>query len=74
LPSDFYDVTIIGAASIGICCTGGEMCLSNFLLWQAAYGELYFTPVLWPDFGPKELEEDLLDYKQRQRRFGKLIT
>ena len=52
--------------------TGGEMRLSNFLLWQAAYSELYFTPVLWPDFGSKELEEALLDYKQRQRRFGSL--
>ena len=52
--------------------TGGEMRLSNFLLWQAAYSELYFTPVLWPDFGRKEIEEALLDYKQRQRRFGSL--
>jgi len=50
--------------------TGGEIRLSNFLLWQAAYSELYFTPVLWPDFGQKEIEEALLDYKQRQRRFG----
>ena len=52
--------------------TGGEMRLSNFLLWQAAYGELYFTPVLWPDFGQKEIEDALLDYRQRQRRFGNL--
>ena len=52
--------------------TGGEMRLSNFLLWQAAYSELYFTPVLWPDFGKKEIEEALLDYKRRQRRFGGL--
>jgi undecaprenyl diphosphate synthase len=52
--------------------TGGEMRLSNFLLWQAAYSELYFTPVLWPDFGQKEIEEALLDYKHRQRRFGGL--
>jgi undecaprenyl diphosphate synthase len=52
--------------------TGGEMRLSNFLLWQAAYSELYFTPVLWPDFGRKEIQEALLDYKQRQRRFGSL--
>ena len=50
--------------------TGGEMRLSNFLLWQAAYSELYFTPVLWPDFGPKEIEEVFLHYKQRQRHFG----
>jgi len=46
--------------------------LSNFLLWQAAYSELYFTPVLWPDFNEKEIEKALLDYEQRQRRFGNL--
>ena len=50
--------------------TGGESRLSNFLLWQAAYSELYFTRVLWPDFGPKEIEEALSDYQRRQRRFG----
>lgn len=50
--------------------TGGEMRLSNFLLWQAAYSELYFTPVLWPDFGGKEIKEALSEYEQRQRRFG----
>jgi undecaprenyl diphosphate synthase len=50
--------------------TGGESRLSNFLLWQAAYSELYFTPVLWPDFGPKDIEEALSEYKRRQRRFG----
>ena len=51
--------------------TGGESRLSNFLLWQAAYSELYFTPVLWPDFGQKDVEEALSEYKRRQRRFGK---
>ena len=50
--------------------TGGESRLSNFLLWQAAYSELYFTPVLWPDFGRKDIEEALSEYKRRQRRFG----
>ena len=50
--------------------TGGEMRLSNFLLWQAAYSELYFTQVLWPDFGQKDIEEALSEYKRRQRRFG----
>jgi len=50
--------------------TGGEIRLSNFLLWQAAYSELYFTPVLWPDLGRKEIEEALSEYEQRQRRFG----
>jgi undecaprenyl diphosphate synthase len=43
--------------------TGGEMRLSNFLLWQAAYSELYFTPVLWPDFDRKEIEEALSEYR-----------
>jgi undecaprenyl diphosphate synthase len=50
--------------------TGGEMRLSNFLLWQASYSELYFTPVLWPDFGQKETEQALFEYMRRQRRFG----
>ena len=50
--------------------TGGEVRLSNFLLWQAAYSELYFTPVLWPDFGGKEIEEALSEYERRQRHFG----
>jgi undecaprenyl diphosphate synthase len=52
--------------------TGGESRLSNFLLWQAAYSELYFTPVLWPDFGAKDIEEALSEYGRRQRRFGKI--
>jgi undecaprenyl diphosphate synthase len=52
--------------------TGGESRLSNFLLWQAAYSELYFTPVLWPDFGLKDVEEALSEYRRRQRRFGKI--
>jgi len=52
--------------------TGGDSRLSNFLLWQAAYSELYFTPVLWPDFGLKDAEEALSEYKRRQRRFGKI--
>ena len=52
--------------------TGGESRLSNFLLWQAAYSELYFTPILWPDFGLKEVDEALSEYKRRQRRFGKI--
>jgi undecaprenyl diphosphate synthase len=52
--------------------TGGESRLSNFLLWQAAYSELYFAPVLWPDFGEKDIDEALSEYKSRQRRFGKI--
>lgn len=52
--------------------TGGDLRLSNFLLWQAAYSEFYFTPVLWPDFGQKEIEEALSEYELRQRRFGNI--
>jgi len=52
--------------------TGGEIRTSNFLIWQAAYSEYYFTPVLWPDFNEQELERALLTYSQRQRRFGGL--
>lgn len=50
--------------------TGGERRISNFLLWQLAYTELYFTPVLWPDFDEKVLDLALEDYTGRQRRFG----
>jgi undecaprenyl diphosphate synthase len=50
--------------------TSGEMRTSNFLIWQSAYSEFYFTPVLWPDFDEKELEKALLAYSRRQRRFG----
>ena len=52
--------------------TAGEMRLSNFLLWQAAYSEYYATPVYWPDFGPKDLEEAVQSFARRQRRFGGL--
>ena len=51
--------------------TGGEHRLSNFLLWQAAYAELYFTDTLWPDFGASELDAALAEYAGRERRFGK---
>jgi undecaprenyl diphosphate synthase len=51
--------------------TGGEIRISNFLLWQAAYAELYFSPALWPDFGASELDAAIADFSQRQRRFGK---
>src|ERR671922_84302 len=50
--------------------TSGEKRLSNFLLWQSAYAELYFTPVLWPDFRSDDLLRALLDYQGRERRFG----
>ena len=50
--------------------TGGEQRISNFLLWQLAYTELYFTPVLWPDFNRAQFEQALASFAQRQRRFG----
>ncbi|MDD1612809.1 MAG: isoprenyl transferase [Methylococcaceae bacterium] len=50
--------------------TGGEQRVSNFLLWQLAYTELYFTDTLWPDFDQKSIEEAILSFKSRQRRFG----
>lgn len=52
--------------------TGGELRISNYLLWQIAYAECYFTRVLWPDFTPKQVERALCAYNQRQRRFGGL--
>ena len=52
--------------------TSGELRLSNFLLWQTAYSEYYFTKVLWPDFNEKELRKALLSYSRRKRRFGGL--
>jgi undecaprenyl diphosphate synthase len=52
--------------------TSGEMRTSNFLLWEAAYAELWFTPVLWPDFNREHLFEAIRDYQKRERRFGKV--
>ncbi len=52
--------------------TSGELRLSNFLLWQIAYTELYFTPVFWPDFRKKHLFEAIIEYQGRERRFGKV--
>jgi len=51
--------------------TSGELRISNFLLWEIAYSELYFTDVLWPDFSKEELFKALIDYQSRERRFGK---
>jgi undecaprenyl diphosphate synthase len=53
--------------------TSGERRLSNFLVWQAAYSELWMTPVLWPDFSPQHLRQALDDYAHRERRFGGLL-
>ncbi len=50
--------------------TGGEMRISNFLLWQSAYTELFFSPMLWPDFGPEAMDEAIAAYRSRERRFG----
>jgi undecaprenyl diphosphate synthase len=52
--------------------TSGEQRVSNFLLWQLAYTEIYITPVLWPDFSRQTLWEAILDYQRRERRFGKV--
>lgn len=51
--------------------TSGELRISNFLLWQMAYTELYFTDVLWPDFGKEDLYKAIIDFQKRERRFGK---
>ncbi len=60
---DFCDVDLLIR-------TGGEMRLSNFLLWQSAYAELFFTKTLWPDFGIKEFDDIIENFKTRQRRYG----
>jgi len=51
--------------------TGGDERLSNFLIWQAAYAEFYFSQILWPDFGPEAFDAALVEYASRQRRFGR---
>jgi undecaprenyl diphosphate synthase len=51
--------------------TGGEQRISNFLLWQLAYTELYFTDSFWPDFGAVELDKAFESYRARERRFGR---
>ena len=67
--ADYLDFSGMPAADLMIR-TSGEMRLSNFLLWQAAYTELYFTDVLWPDFTIEELDRAFDHYYQRRRRFG----
>lgn len=51
--------------------TGGDLRISNFLLWQAAYAELYFTDCYWPDFGDQQFYESIIDFQKKERRFGK---
>ena len=51
--------------------TGGEQRISNFLIWQSAYAELYFCDALWPDFGPAAFDQALLEFARRHRRFGR---
>ena len=51
--------------------TGREYRISNFLIWQAQYAELYFTDLLWPDFGPDAFDEALVEFARRHRRFGR---
>jgi len=63
--ADFPDVDLVIR-------TGGELRTSNLLIWQTAYSEYYFTPVLWPDFNEEELEKALQEYSRRERRFGGL--
>jgi undecaprenyl diphosphate synthase len=54
--------------------TSGEQRISNFLLWQIAYTELFITPLLWPEFDRKQLYEAILDYQKRDRRFGRVTA
>lgn len=78
LPADLIDENLFGRYLYSnglpdpdlIIRTAGEMRLSNFLLWQSAYAELYFTPVPWPEFDEEEIRKALLAYSKRQRKFG----
>ncbi len=54
--------------------TAGEMRLSNFLIWQAAYAEYWSTPLYWPDFGKEDLERAVREFSGRDRRFGSLTS
>ena len=54
--------------------TSGEKRISNFMLWQIAYSELYFTEKKWPDFRKEDLKEAIIEYQNRERRFGKTTT
>ncbi len=76
-PADITDATISAAMARPempdpdlLIRTGGDFRISNYLLWQVAYSELYFTPLFWPDFGKEQFCEAIITYQQRQRRFG----
>ncbi len=74
---EFDEKNIKNALDIGVDVdllirTGGDHRLSNFLLWQSAYAELFFSPTLWPDFSTEELEKIMQEYKTIERRFGKV--
>jgi undecaprenyl diphosphate synthase len=79
MPADQVDERAIGEAlyTAGlpdpdlVIRTGGEQRISNFLIWQSAYAELWFTDCLWPDFGPETFDEALLEFARRSRRFGR---
>ncbi|MCO6478494.1 MAG: isoprenyl transferase [Phaeodactylibacter sp.] len=78
-PDDIDEATFAAALNTGgmpdpelLIRTSGENRLSNFLLWQIAYAELYFTPVFWPDFRKEHLYKAIIDFQKRERRFGKI--
>ncbi len=78
-PASITQETLAGALSTAgmpdpelLIRTSGEERISNFLLWQLAYAEMYFTPVLWPDFDRGRLYEAIIDFQNRERRFGKI--
>ncbi len=79
IPADSIDERTIGDALYTgglpdpdlVIRTGGEQRISNFLIWQSAYAELWFTDCLWPDFGPSTFDEALLEFARRTRRFGR---
>ena len=78
-PDDIDEATFVAALyTVGspdpdlLIRTSGEMRVSNFLLWQIAYSEIHVTPILWPDFGERDLYEAVLEYQRRERRFGRV--